>query len=82
MLTEKRFTSGEVTINYAEGPAAGPPLLLLHGLSDPCPACIPISYLLLLQLEDSFFGKMELPFYLSDPALYFQEDFIHFFLPV
>ncbi len=33
MLTEKTFDTGEVTISYAEGPAAGPPLLLLHGLS-------------------------------------------------
>ena len=33
MLTEKTFDTGEVLINYAEGPASGPPLLLLHGLS-------------------------------------------------
>lgn len=31
-LEEKSFFSGEVKINYAEGPATGPPLLLLHGL--------------------------------------------------
>ncbi len=34
MLTEKQFTKNGVTLNYAEGPDAGPPLLLLHGLSD------------------------------------------------
>ena len=31
MLTERTFDPGEVTINYAEGPEAGPPLILLHG---------------------------------------------------
>lgn len=33
MLTEKTFDTGEVTINFAEGPSSGPPLLLLHGIS-------------------------------------------------
>jgi pimeloyl-ACP methyl ester carboxylesterase len=33
MLQEKTFDTGEVTLNYAEGPASGPPLILLHGLS-------------------------------------------------
>jgi pimeloyl-ACP methyl ester carboxylesterase len=33
MLTEKTFDTGEVALNYAEGPASGPPLLLLHGIS-------------------------------------------------
>src|SRR5262245_15306844 len=31
MLTERSFDAGAVTLNVAEGPAAGPPLLLLHG---------------------------------------------------
>jgi pimeloyl-ACP methyl ester carboxylesterase len=31
MLTEKRFDTGTLTINYAEGPANGSPLVLLHG---------------------------------------------------
>jgi pimeloyl-ACP methyl ester carboxylesterase len=31
--TEKSFDTGEVVLNYFEGPKAGPPLLLLHGLS-------------------------------------------------
>ncbi len=31
-LTEHTFDTGEVQLNYAEGPANGPPLLLLHGL--------------------------------------------------
>ena len=33
MLREKSFDTGELTLNYAEGPASGPPLLLLHGLT-------------------------------------------------
>ncbi len=33
MLTEKRVETGETTLNYAEGPAVGPPLVLLHGLT-------------------------------------------------
>ena len=31
MLTEKRFDTGTLTINYAEGPMNGSPLVLLHG---------------------------------------------------
>lgn len=34
MLTEKLYKKDDVTLNYAEGPDSGPPLLLLHGLSD------------------------------------------------
>ena len=33
MLTERRFDTGTVALNYAEGPAGGAPLVLLHGLS-------------------------------------------------
>lgn len=33
MLKEKTFDTGVIEINYAEGPAAGPPLLLLHGFT-------------------------------------------------
>ena len=33
MLKEKTFSSGSVDINYAEGPNNGPPLLLLHGIT-------------------------------------------------
>jgi len=32
MLTEKTFDTGTVAINYAEGPRAGPLLVLLHGI--------------------------------------------------
>ena len=32
MIEEKLFDTGTVTINYAEGPKSGPPLVLLHGL--------------------------------------------------
>jgi pimeloyl-ACP methyl ester carboxylesterase len=34
MLQEKRFDTGTVTLKYAEGPPAGPPLVLLHGGGD------------------------------------------------
>jgi pimeloyl-ACP methyl ester carboxylesterase len=33
MLSEKSFDTGQLTLNYVEGPASGPPLLLLHGLT-------------------------------------------------
>lgn len=32
MLKEQFFNAGEVSINYAEGPPSGPPLVLLHGI--------------------------------------------------
>ena len=31
-ITERTFDTGEVSLNYAEGPSPGPPLVLLHGL--------------------------------------------------
>ena len=31
MLREQRFHTGSVEINYAEGPAGGPPFVILHG---------------------------------------------------
>jgi pimeloyl-ACP methyl ester carboxylesterase len=33
MLTERSFETGTVSINYAEGPRSGPPLVLLHGVT-------------------------------------------------
>src|SRR5436190_20892975 len=33
MLTETTFDTGTVSINYAEGPRSGPPLVLLHGVT-------------------------------------------------
>jgi len=30
-MIEKTYTTKDVTINYAEGPSSGPPLILLHG---------------------------------------------------
>jgi len=33
MLTQKSFQIGTIALNYVEGPAAGPPLLLLHGIT-------------------------------------------------
>jgi pimeloyl-ACP methyl ester carboxylesterase len=31
MLNEHRFDTGEIALNYAEGPNAGPPLVMIHG---------------------------------------------------
>src|ERR1700682_3394158 len=31
MMKEPEFDAGELTLNYAEGPDAGPTLVLLHG---------------------------------------------------
>jgi pimeloyl-ACP methyl ester carboxylesterase len=31
MLKEKSFNTGEVILNYAEGPKSGPPMVMLHG---------------------------------------------------
>ena len=31
MLEERAFDTGVVTLNYGEGPASGPPMVLLHG---------------------------------------------------
>ena len=42
MLKEQTFDAGEVTINYAEGPASGPPLVLLHGGGDRWQDFLPI----------------------------------------
>ncbi len=33
MLIEKSFNTGELTLNYAEGPTNGPTLLLIHGVT-------------------------------------------------
>ena len=33
MLTERDLDTGAITLHYAEGPDAGPPLVLLHGLT-------------------------------------------------
>jgi pimeloyl-ACP methyl ester carboxylesterase len=33
MLPEKSFDTGEIVINYVEGPRSGPPMVLLHGLT-------------------------------------------------
>ena len=33
MLVEKSFETGELTLHYAEGPPAGPPLVLLRGMT-------------------------------------------------
>jgi pimeloyl-ACP methyl ester carboxylesterase len=42
MLVEKSFDTGEVVLNYAEGPDNGPPLVLLHGWTDRWQDFLPI----------------------------------------
>jgi pimeloyl-ACP methyl ester carboxylesterase len=42
MLKEKSFQTGPVTLNYAEGPEAGPPLLLLHGMTQRWQGFLPL----------------------------------------
>lgn len=42
MLTEYRFHTGTVTINYARGEASGPPLVLLHGGSARWQSMLPL----------------------------------------
>lgn len=32
MFPEKKFDTGDIVVNYAEGPKSGPPLILVHGL--------------------------------------------------
>lgn len=41
-LAERTFDTGEVRLNYAEGPANGPPLVLLHGLGRRWQVFLPI----------------------------------------
>ncbi len=42
LLEEKKYDNGEAVLNYAEGPDSGPPLVLLHGLSDRWQYFLPI----------------------------------------
>ena len=42
MIQEHLFDTGEVSINYVEGPPSGPPLVLLHGGGDRWQCFIPI----------------------------------------
>jgi pimeloyl-ACP methyl ester carboxylesterase len=42
MLVEKRFDTGEVDLNYAEGPPNGPPILLIHGITSNWKRFLPI----------------------------------------
>jgi pimeloyl-ACP methyl ester carboxylesterase len=41
-LVERTFDTGEVQLNYAEGPANGPPLVLIHGLGRRWQVFLPI----------------------------------------
>jgi pimeloyl-ACP methyl ester carboxylesterase len=41
-ISERTFNAGEVTLNYAEGPAHGNPLVLLHGLGRRWQVFLPI----------------------------------------
>ena len=49
MLIERSFNTGSVTINYAEGPDSGPPLVLLHGLPGRWQEFTPVLPALILQ---------------------------------
>jgi pimeloyl-ACP methyl ester carboxylesterase len=49
MLVEKLFDTGEVKLNYAEGPENGPPLVLLHGWTDRWHDFLPIIPTLILR---------------------------------
>ncbi len=42
LLKEKKFDTREATLNYAQGPDSGPPLVLLHGLTDRWQYFLPI----------------------------------------
>lgn len=42
MLTEKTFRTGAVNLNFAEGPASGPPLVLLHGITTAWQSWLPL----------------------------------------
>ena len=42
LLEEKKYDNGEAVLNYAEGPDSGPPLVLLHGLTDRWQYFLPI----------------------------------------
>ena len=42
MLVEKRFDTGEVVLNYAEGPDNGPPIIFLHGFGEYWQGFIPL----------------------------------------
>lgn len=45
-LAEYTFDTGEVQLNYAEGPANGPPLVLLHGLGRRWQVFLPVIHAL------------------------------------
>ena len=49
MLKEHSFDTGEVELNYAQGPDSGPPLVLLHGLTACWQGFLPIIPHLLLR---------------------------------
>jgi pimeloyl-ACP methyl ester carboxylesterase len=49
LLKEKKFNTEEATLNYAEGPDLGPPLVLLHGLTDRWQYFLPIIPILSLR---------------------------------
>ena len=49
MLAEKSFDTGEVMLNYAEGPNNGPPILLIHGITSNWRNFLPVMPYLLLR---------------------------------
>ena len=50
-MREQQFHTGVVEINYAEGPPAGPPIVLLHGVTRRWVDFLPILPTLLLRWQ-------------------------------
>ena len=51
MLSEIQFDTSQVTLNFAQGPPAGPPFILLHGGGDRWQNFLPIIPQLMLQWQ-------------------------------
>jgi pimeloyl-ACP methyl ester carboxylesterase len=49
MFTEKKFKTHGISLNYAEGPISGPPLVLLHGIPGRWQEFLPIIPYLMVQ---------------------------------
>jgi len=76
MLVEESFDTGEVVLNYAEGPDNGPPLLLIHGLTNRWQVWMPILPTLTLRwhvyaVDRRGYGKSG-----RVPGRYFPMDYI------
>jgi pimeloyl-ACP methyl ester carboxylesterase len=75
MLTEKTFDTGAVAIHYAEGPACGMPLVLVHGANSRWQSFLPVLPMLSFRyhtyaLEMRGFGRSG-----RTPGAYHMADF-------